>query len=47
LIAQGHRSAPQIYLGDELFVQGGYQGLTKLSDEEISKKLGESNVSST
>ncbi len=47
LIAQGHRSAPQIYLGEELFVQGGYQGLVKLSDEELSKKLGDSNVSNS
>ena len=41
LIGQGHRSAPQIYLGDELFVEGGYQGLVKLSDEELFNKLGE------
>jgi hypothetical protein len=45
LIAQGHRAAPQIYLGDELFVEGGYQGLVKLSDEELFNKLGDSNVS--
>ena len=45
LIGQGHRSAPQIYLGDELFVEGGYQGLVKLSDEELFNKLGDSNVS--
>ena len=45
LIAQGHRAAPQIYLGDALFVEGGYQGLVKLSDEELFNKLGDSNVS--
>ncbi len=45
LIAQGHRTAPQIYLGDDLFVEGGYQGLVKLSDEELFNKLGDSNVS--
>ena len=45
LIAQGHRAVPQIYLGDELFVEGGYQGLARLSDEEINQRLGESNVS--
>jgi thioredoxin reductase (NADPH) len=44
LIGQGHRSAPQIYLGDGLFVEGGYQGLAKLSDEELFNKLGVSNV---
>lgn len=40
LIEQGHRSAPQLYLKDELFVEGGYQGLARLSDEELQKKLG-------
>ena len=45
LIAQGHRTAPQIYKGDELFVEGGYQGLAKLTDEELFNKLGESNAS--
>ena len=44
LIGQGHRSAPQIYLGDALFVEGGYQGLVKLSDEELFNKLGEVNA---
>ena len=44
LIKQGHRSAPQIYNGDELFVEGGYQGLVKLSDEELFNKLGEVNA---
>jgi len=41
LIAQGHRTAPQIYKGDELFVEGGYQGLAKLTDEELFNKIGE------
>lgn len=45
LIGQGHRTAPQIYLGEQLFVEGGYQGLAKLSDEEINQKLGDSIVS--
>jgi glutaredoxin len=40
LIGQGHRSAPQIYNGDELFVEGGYQGLAKLTKEEILAKIG-------
>ena len=45
LIAQGHRAAPQIYQDKELFVEGGYQGLAKLSDEELFNKLGDSSVS--
>lgn len=45
LVGQGHRTVPQIYKGNELFVEGGYQGLEKLSDEELFNKLGDSNVS--
>ena len=44
LLEQGHRTAPQIYFGTELFVEGGYQGLAKLSDEEIHQRLGDSIV---
>lgn len=39
LMAQGHRAVPQLYLDQGLFVEGGYQGLAKLSDEEIQAKL--------
>lgn len=45
LINQGHRTAPQIYLGDTLFVEGGFQGLSRLTDDEIQQKLGGSLVS--
>jgi glutaredoxin len=41
LLEQNHRTVPQLYLGETLFVEGGYQGLAKLSDEEINQKLGE------
>jgi len=44
LIAEGHRTAPQIYLDGKLFVAGGYQGLAKLSDDEIQQRLGDSIV---
>lgn len=40
LIGQGHRSAPQIYKDGELFVEGGYQGLARLSKEQLQEKLG-------
>lgn len=39
LLAQGHRTAPQIYYGTELFVEGGYQGLAKLSEDELKAKI--------
>ena len=45
LVAQGHRTAPQIYLGDELFVEGGYQGLAKLNAEQIQERIGALSVS--
>lgn len=37
LINQGHRSVPQIYKGEEIFVEGGYQGLAKLSPEQLKE----------
>jgi len=37
---------PQIYTeDDQLFVEGGFQGLAKLSKDEIQQRLGELNVS--
>jgi len=44
LLEQKHRTVPQIYLGDKLFVEGGFQGLVKLSNEEIQQRLGEINA---
>ena len=40
LLAQGFKSVPQIFSETELFVEGGYQGLSKLTDEELTTKLG-------
>ena len=39
LQGQGHRSVPQIYNGNELFVDGGYSALIKLTEDEIKAKL--------
>jgi glutaredoxin len=39
ILSKGHRTVPQIYLGETLFVQGGYQGLTKLTEDQIKEKL--------
>lgn len=44
LVAAGHRSVPQLYLNDELFVEDGYQGLVSMSNEELLSKLGINNV---
>jgi glutaredoxin 3 len=32
IMQAGHRTVPQIYLDDQVFVEGGYQGLAKLDD---------------
>ena len=45
LMAQGHRAVPQLYLNGNLFVEGGYQGLAKLTEDELFNRLGELNVS--
>jgi glutaredoxin len=39
LLEQRHRTVPQLYLDGKLFVEGGYQGLAKLSDEELKSRL--------
>ena len=36
IIEQGHRTMPQIYQGDDLYVEGGFQGLReKLEQEDV------------
>jgi len=33
VMAEGHRTVPQIYQDGKLLVEGGYQGLAKQSDD--------------
>jgi glutaredoxin 3 len=40
VMEKGHRTVPQIYLNGDLFVEGGFQGLSKLSTDEIKQRLG-------
>jgi glutaredoxin 3 len=35
VLSQGHRTVPQLYKDGKLFVEGGFQGLTKLTEEEL------------
>ena len=35
VIAEGHRTMPQIYEGIELFVEGGFQGLKEKLDNQV------------
>ncbi len=37
--SQGHRTVPQIYFEGKLFVEGGFQGLSKLSEAEIRDRM--------
>jgi len=39
LVDMGLRTVPQIFLGDSLFVEGGFSGLSSLSDTEINNRL--------
>lgn len=39
IVAEGHRTVPQIYKDGQVFVQGGYQGLAKLTEEQLKEKL--------
>jgi len=40
LMQQGFKSVPQIFSDKELFVEGGLQGLIKLTDDELTTRLG-------
>lgn len=39
ILEEGHRTVPQIYYNGQLFVEGGFQGLVKLTEEQIKEKL--------
>jgi glutaredoxin 3 len=36
---QGHKTVPQLYVDDELFVEGGWQGLSKMTREQVLDKI--------
>ena len=44
IMSSGHRTVPQIYYNSELFVEGGWQGLSKLSADDIRSRLGINNL---
>lgn len=39
IVSQGHSTVPQIYKGDTLFVEGGCDGLLRLSEDELFNRL--------
>lgn len=40
LLSQGHKTVPQIYRGEDLIVEGGWNGLSKMPIEELKMKAG-------
>lgn len=39
ILEQGHRTVPQIYQDGKLLVEGGFQGLSKLTEEELKERV--------
>lgn len=39
IVDAGHRTVPQIYKDGAIFVEGGFQGLSKLTEEQLKEKL--------
>ncbi len=39
IVAQGHRTVPQIYMDGKIFVEGGWQGLSKMTAEDIISEI--------
>lgn len=44
ILGEQHRSVPQIYYNGELFVEGGWNSLMKLSKEDIEAKMYPENT---
>lgn len=39
IMSEGHRTVPQIYQDGKLFVEGGFQGLSKLTEDQLKEKV--------
>lgn len=44
IMSQGHRTVPQIYLNGELFVSGGWEGLSKMGLAAIRQRLNPTDL---
>ncbi len=38
---RGHKTVPQLYLGDRMIVEGGYHGLRNLGIDKLRERLAE------
>jgi len=39
IMTEGHRTVPQIYKDGKVFVEGGFQGLRKLTEEQLKAAI--------
>lgn len=39
IVTEGHRTVPQIYHRGKLFVEGGFNGLRKLNEDQLKAAL--------
>ncbi len=39
IMAEGHRTVPQIYKDGKVFVEGGFQGLRKLTEDQLKAAI--------
>lgn len=39
IVEQGHRTVPQIYKDGKLFVEGGFTGLSKLTESQMKEMI--------
>ena len=39
IVSEGHRTVPQIYKDGKLFVQGGFNGLRQLNEDQLKAAL--------
>lgn len=46
VIAEGHRTMPQIYHNGKLLVEGGASGLARLDEDTIRARMGEMDLGS-
>ena len=40
---KGHKSVPQLYVGETLLVEGGFQGLNKMTTKQLAIRIREIN----
>lgn len=44
IVSKGHRTVPQIYLNEQLFVENGYNGLSQMTEAAFNQLKEQLNV---